>query len=86
MKRDSQQQYSGQRAGIERIIPTVSSLFLVKLRMSADLNVLKALGITKSVLHDMGVRELRILSGLCQDATSIVASESARRGLTGKKT
>ena len=72
------------RAGIERIIPTVSSLFLVRLRMSAELNVLKALGINSSYLHDMGAKELKTLLGSLHDATTRATQELGRR--SGLKT
>ena len=79
MKKDCATQFSTQRAGIERIIPKVSSLFLVRLKMSAELNVLKALGINSSYLHDMGARELKILLGSLHDATTRTTQELGRR-------
>ena len=72
------------RVGIERIIPMVSSLFLVKLKMSADLNVLKALGINSSYLHDMGAKELKTLLESLHDATTRATQELGRR--SGLKT
>ena len=84
MKKDCATQFSTQRAGIERIIPTVSSLFVVKLKMSADLNVLKALGISSSYLHDMGVKELKTLLESLHDATTRATQELGRR--SGLKT
>ena len=59
--------------------PTVSSLFLVRLRMSAELNVLKALGINSSYLHDMGAKELKTLLESLHDATTRATQESGRR-------
>jgi hypothetical protein len=84
MKKGSQQQSIGQRAGIERIIPTVSSLFLVQLKWSARLSVLKHLGIGGRCLRNMRITELRTLSLLLAEAMTQVTQESGRR--SGLKT
>lgn len=80
MKKGSQQQFSTHRAGIERIIPTVSSLFLVQLKWSARLSVLKHCGITRKTLHGMGVMELKSLLSTLHEDTSSVVTELGRRG------
>jgi hypothetical protein len=80
MKKGSQQQFSTQRAGIERIIPTVSSLFLVQLKWSARLSVLRQCGITKKTLHGMGVMELKTLLSTLHSDTSDCVTELGRRG------
>jgi len=82
--KNSQQQFSTQKAGIERISPTVSSLFLVRLRMSANLSVLKHLGIGGRCLRNMRITELRTLSLLLAEAMTQVTQESGRR--SGLKT
>jgi len=51
--------------------------------MSADLNVLKALGISSSYL-DMGVKELKTLLESLHDATTRATQELGRR--SGLKT
>jgi hypothetical protein len=68
------------RAGIERIIPTVSSLFLVQLKWSTRLSVLRQCGITKKTLHGMGVMELKTLLSTLHSDTSDCVTELGRRG------
>jgi hypothetical protein len=52
--------------------------------MSAELNVLKALGINSSYLHDMGAKELKTLLESLHDATTRATQELGRR--SGLKT
>jgi len=80
MKTNCAKQSTEVRAGIERIIPTVSSLFLVQLKWSARLSVLKHCGITKKTLHGMGVAELKTLLLTLHEDTSSVVTELGRRG------
>jgi hypothetical protein len=71
---------------MEADIPMGLNLSNVKVKRVAAGLVLLRLGIDTEILKRMGVDELRTLYLLLAEATSIVASESARRGLTGKKT
>ena len=82
--KDSQKASFTQKGDIKPIISTVSSLFLVRLKMSAELNVLKALGINSSYLHDMGAKELKTLLESLHDATTRATQELGRR--SGLKT
>jgi hypothetical protein len=72
------------RAGIERISPMVSSLFLVQLKWSARLSVLKHLGIGGRCLRNMRITELRTLSLLLAEAMTQATQELGRR--SGLKT
>ena len=79
MKKNYVKQLESPRVFIHHT-PTASSLFHATLKVSARMCVLKHLGITKTILHDMGVMELKTLLSLLHDATSLATEELSRRG------
>ena len=70
----------------EAVSLTALSPFHATLKVSARLSVLKPCGITKTILHDMGMAELTTLYNTLVHDTSVVGKEIVRRQSHGKKT
>ena len=60
--------------------PTESNPFIVHLIMSAEISVLKQLGISSTILRNLTRPELRILSTLLQKSMMQVMKELGRKG------
>ena len=67
------------RVGLNLSTLMESYLFLVKLKHSAELSVLKQLGISSKVLRSMGVMELKTLSRILGASMLEVDKEIQRR-------
>ena len=59
---------------------TASNRFIANLKMSANLSVLKQLGISRGILRELTRQELRILLSMLQNGMLEVGKEIKRRG------